>query len=168
MAELLIIKILLEHYQTSKWPGKATFAHCRPTNGTVSMRHISPTPTVLSAKNDNDVMFCLQTYEGLESIDRLYIDPICGIGLIHKWSTDSHCSRGVYTLMFSLTIVNKVLRHCHFWLARQYMASKRQPAVSSWARWYVCCITKQWRNTNITTINGSNSYNELPTAEPTP
>ena len=24
-------------------------------------------------------------------------------------------------LMFYLTIVNKMLRHCHFWLARQYV-----------------------------------------------
>ena len=27
----------------------------------------------------------------------------------------------VYKLMFYLTIVNKTLRHCHSWLARQYM-----------------------------------------------
>ena len=30
-------------------------------------------------------------------------------------------SSGVYKLMFYLTIVNKIVRHCHSWLARQYL-----------------------------------------------
>ena len=40
---------------------------------------ISP-PTVLPANSDSDVMFCLQSYQGLR---------IHRIGLIHKWSIDS-------------------------------------------------------------------------------
>ena len=41
-------------------------------------------PTVLPAKSDSDVMFCLQCYQGLIAIDRLCINPILRIGLIHK------------------------------------------------------------------------------------
>ena len=43
--------------------------------------------TVLPAKSDSDVIFCLQNYHvirGLESIDHLCINPINRIGLIHK------------------------------------------------------------------------------------
>ena len=40
--------------------------------------------TVLSAKNDSDVMFCLQSYQDYESIEHLCINPIHRIGLIHK------------------------------------------------------------------------------------
>ena len=29
-------------------------------------------------------------------------------------------SSKVYTLVFHLAFANKVLRHCHYWLARQY------------------------------------------------
>ena len=32
--------------------------------------------TVLSAKSDSDFMFCLQSYQGLISIDHLCINPI--------------------------------------------------------------------------------------------
>ena len=37
--------------------------------------------TVLPAKSDSGVIFCLQNYQDLESIDHLCINPI---GLIHK------------------------------------------------------------------------------------
>ena len=30
-------------------------------------------------------------------------------------------SSGVYKLMFNLTVVNKILLHCHSWLAGQYL-----------------------------------------------
>ena len=46
--------------------------------------------TVLLAKSDSYVMFCLQNYQGLESTDYLCINPIRRIGLILKWSIDSH------------------------------------------------------------------------------
>ena len=45
---------------------------------------------VLPAKSDSDVMFSLQSYQELESIDLLCINPIHRIGLIHKGSIDSH------------------------------------------------------------------------------
>ena len=34
-------------------------------------------------------------------------------------------SSEVYTLLFYSAIVNKVLRHCHSWLARQYTSKRR-------------------------------------------
>ena len=40
--------------------------------------------TVLPAKSDSDVIFCLQVITDLESIDHLCINPIHRIGLIHK------------------------------------------------------------------------------------
>ena len=52
--------------------------------------------TILPAKSDSDVMFCLRIYLGLR------IDS------------------GVYRLMFYLTIVNTTRRHCHSWLVGQY------------------------------------------------
>ena len=39
--------------------------------------------TVLPAKSDSDAMFCLQSYQDLESIDHMCINPIRRIGLIH-------------------------------------------------------------------------------------
>ena len=39
---------------------------------------------VLPAKSDSDVMFCLQCYGDLESIDHLCLNPIHRIGFIHK------------------------------------------------------------------------------------
>ena len=39
--------------------------------------------TVLPAKRDSDVMFCLQSYQDFESIDHFCINPIHRIGLIH-------------------------------------------------------------------------------------
>ena len=32
--------------------------------------------TLLPAKSDSGVMFCLQSYQDLESVDHMYIDPI--------------------------------------------------------------------------------------------
>ena len=46
--------------------------------------------TVLPAKSDNDFMFVYQVIRDLESIDHLCINPICRIGLLHKYSIDSH------------------------------------------------------------------------------
>ena len=40
--------------------------------------------TVVPTKSDSGVMFCLQIYQDLESIDHLCINPILRIGLIHK------------------------------------------------------------------------------------
>ena len=40
--------------------------------------------TVLPAQSDSDVMFCLQSYQDLELIDHLCINPIRRIRLIHK------------------------------------------------------------------------------------
>ena len=47
--------------------------------------------TVLPAKSDSDVMFCLQSYQGLIINSSLSINHILRIGLIHKWSIDSRC-----------------------------------------------------------------------------
>ena len=46
--------------------------------------HLLEHSTVLPAKSDSDVMFCLQCIGDLESIDHLCINPIHRIGLIHK------------------------------------------------------------------------------------
>ena len=68
-----------------------------------------PAGTVVPTKSDSDVMFYLQSYQDLESIDDLCINPIRRIGLIHKSSIDSRVSSSeVYTLVFNLAIVNKV------------------------------------------------------------
>ena len=40
--------------------------------------------TVLPVKSDSGVMFCLQSYQDLESIDHLCINPIRRIGLTLK------------------------------------------------------------------------------------
>ena len=56
--------------------------------------------TVLPAKSNSDVIFCLQSYLGL-TIDRcLFINPICKIGLKHKSLSIHVSSSGVYNLMF--------------------------------------------------------------------
>ena len=39
--------------------------------------------TVLPAKSDSGIMFCSQSYQDLELIDNLCINPICRIGFIH-------------------------------------------------------------------------------------
>ena len=46
--------------------------------------YLSKKRTVLPAKSDSDVMFCLQSYQDLESIDHVCISPIRRIGLIHE------------------------------------------------------------------------------------
>ena len=63
--------------------------------------------TVLPAKSDSDVMFCLQSYHGLKLIDHLCINPICRIRLTHNGLSIRVSSSGVFKLMFYLTIVNK-------------------------------------------------------------
>ena len=50
----------------------------------IMSHNIKRFPTILPAKSDSDVMFCLQSYQGLESIDHLCINPIRRIGIIHK------------------------------------------------------------------------------------
>ena len=62
-------------------------------------------------------MFCLQTYQGL-LIDRSLV--------YESYPQDRINAQVIYRfalaqVMFNLTVVNKILRHCHFWLARQYM-----------------------------------------------
>ena len=63
--------------------------------------------------------FIYKVIRDLESIDHLCINPIRRIGLIHELSFDSCNPSKVYKLVSNLAIVNKVLRHCHSWLARQ-------------------------------------------------
>ena len=55
-----------------------------------SLTFVQSISTVLLAKSDSEVMFCLQIYQDLESIDYLCINPIHRIGLIHKRAIDSH------------------------------------------------------------------------------
>ena len=106
--------------------------------------------SVLLPKSDSDVMFCLQSFQGLiidrsiayESYpqDRIntiqyniytiqyffsikHITMFIAYTLTYIYASDLSIrvsSSGVYKLMFYLTIVNKILRHCHSWLARQY------------------------------------------------
>ena len=45
--------------------------------------------TILPAKSDSYVMFCLHSYRDLNSIDHECINPIRRIGLIHKRYIDS-------------------------------------------------------------------------------
>ena len=71
--------------------------------------------TVMPAKSDSDVV----ASKDIESINYLCIYPIRVIGLIYTRSTIRVGLSGVYKLMFNLTIINKLLHHCHFWLARQ-------------------------------------------------
>ena len=49
---------------------------------------IARNTTDLPAKSDSDVIFCLQSYQGQESIDHVCINPIRRIGLIHKLFID--------------------------------------------------------------------------------
>ena len=69
--------------------------------------------TVLPAKSNSGVMFCLQSYQGL-IIDGSLVDRINTQVISIRVS-----SSRVYKLMFYSAIVNKILRHCHSWLARQ-------------------------------------------------
>ena len=73
--------------------------------------------TVLPAKSDSGIMFCLQSYQDLESIDHLCINPIRRIGLIHQGSIDSRLLKWSVQVNVYVTIVNKTRRHCHSWLA---------------------------------------------------
>ena len=73
--------------------------------------------TVLPTKSGSESIFCLQNYH------RLIID----ISRVYKsypqerFNTLDISSSEMYTLVFYLAIVNKVLRHCQSWLARQYL-----------------------------------------------
>ena len=71
--------------------------------------------TVLPAKSDSGVMFCLQNYQDLKLIDHLCINPIRRIYRFSLAQLESTIDKS----MFYLTIVNTILRHCHSWLARQ-------------------------------------------------
>ena len=77
--------------------------------------------TAVPAKSDSDVTFCFKAIRDLESIDHLFINPIHRIGLIHKCSLDSRWLKWIVQVNVYLTIVNKLFRHCHLWLARQYI-----------------------------------------------
>ena len=69
--------------------------------------------------SDSDVMFCLQSNQGLKSIDHLCIYPIRRIGLNTSDVSIRISSSEVYKLMYNLTIGNKLRSHCHSWLAAQ-------------------------------------------------
>ena len=76
--------------------------------------------TVLPAKSYSDVTFVYKVTRDLESIAHLCINHFHRIWLMHKWSIDLRMLKwSVQLLVFYLAIVNKVLRHCHSWLARQ-------------------------------------------------
>ena len=75
--------------------------------------------TVLPAKSDSGVMFCLHHYQAL-LIDRSLV--------YQSYPADMVNTQVIYRLMldqeectsyFYLAIVNTILRHCHSWLARQ-------------------------------------------------
>ena len=86
------------------------------------------TCTVLPAKSDSDVMFCLQRYQGLIIDSSLVYTSDLSIRV---------SSSGVHKFMFYLSIANKILRHCHSWLARQYLSINRFPASSALSSAYV-------------------------------
>ena len=65
-------------------------------------------------------MFVYQVIRDLESIYHLCINPIHRIGLIHKWYLDSRRLKWSVPVNVLLNNCNKILRHCHFWLARLY------------------------------------------------
>ena len=66
--------------------------------------------TVLLAKSDSGVMFCLQSYQR-HIIDRLNINT----KVIYRFAlTQVECKSYIY-----LAIVNKILHHCHSLLAEQ-------------------------------------------------
>ena len=66
----------------------------------------------LPAKSDSDVMFCLQSYQGL---------VIRRIGLIYKWSIDSRKLKWSVHVSVLPNYCKQNIRHCHSWLAWQYM-----------------------------------------------
>ena len=68
----------------------------------VTISRVNVYSTVLPTKSDSGLMFCLQRYQDLESIDHSCINPI-------------------HRLMFYITIVNKTRHHCHSRLAGQYL-----------------------------------------------
>ena len=68
--------------------------------------------------------FVYKVIRDLESIDHLCINPIRMIGFIHKRSIDSRKLKLSVHVSVYLAIVNKALRHCHSWLARQYVYAK--------------------------------------------
>ena len=79
--------------------------------------------------------FVYKVIRDLQSIDDVCINPIRRIGLIHKWSADSRVSSsGVYNLMFNLTVINKILGHCHSWRVGQYYWVGN---ISNGGVWYV-------------------------------
>ena len=77
--------------------------------------------TVLPAKGDSDVRFCLQKYQDLESIYHLCINPIHRIGLIHKWSIDSRKQKWSVQVKVSLNNCKQSITSRSLWLAWQYM-----------------------------------------------
>ena len=77
------------------------------------------TQTVLPAKSDSDVMFVYKVIRDLISKDHLCINPIRWIGLIHNLSLDSHMLKWYVQVNVLLNNCIQILRHCHFWLARQ-------------------------------------------------
>ena len=80
---------------------------------------------MLPTKSDSDEVFCLQSYQALESIYHLCINPIRRIGLTHKrsidsrklkWSVQSHvllnnCKQNITSLSF--LVGTTVVKHTH-------------------------------------------------------
>ena len=63
--------------------------------------------TVLPAKSDSDVMFCLNSNQGLTSIYHLCINPSRRIGLIHTNDISIRISSSGVFKVSNLIIVNK-------------------------------------------------------------
>ena len=90
--------------------------------------------TVLSCQPIVTVTSCFvyKVFRDLESIDHLFINPIRRIGLIHKWSVDSVKLKWIVKVNVLLYNCKQMLRHCHSWLARQYI------------NWFVCFFVLLW------------------------
>ena len=75
---------------------------------TLSVLSENSQSTVLPAKSDSDVMFCLQSYKGLR-IDRSLVYKSYLQDRINTQDLSIRVSSsGAYKLMFYLTIVNKI------------------------------------------------------------
>ena len=78
--------------------------------------------TVLPAKSDSNVMFCLKHFQGL-TIGRSLVhqsypqDRITTQVIYRSASGQVECA----SYLFYLAIINPLLRYCHSWFARQYM-----------------------------------------------
>ena len=104
----MIRKYLNHKRQTTPWPPDIT-ENCKASTITC---------TVLPAKSDSDVMVCSQSYQGLRIV---------------RINTQVSYRFAYAQVKCTRLCVNKVLRHCHSWLARQYNAHAMQIYM-----YYVC------------------------------